>query len=502
MDDKQVDNIVVNLETKRTNFMKYAKAMTNIPIDEIVKSAKSAMKKKYSKEEIKRYIEQPQKNEDKLREVVDYLCTISPQFCALIEYIPNMALITPFVKQRMNLSTKSKRIKLYEDMCIYADSLSMRSNGLNILKEVFKYGVYYGIEIEGEYSTFIKRLEPKLCKIISVGESGLSIAFDCSYFDNNEYILDNGYPKEFRKMYNTYKANKKTLEGLKLEAKWQPVPDEISIVVKYDLSVLDYSVPPYVSVFNALYDLEEYQALNKAKVTAENYTLIGLKIPIKKDSQGADEYLVSDDMIEATTMMLEDSLPEYMGYFTTPTDIETIKASTSSDSKVDQVANATENVFNSFGYAPMMFGVKNDNSSTLEYSVMVDQQKLFPIYRQLETHWDYKLKAKYKDNFKLKLLDITWFNLKEMLSYYKDNVQWGVPIQIVVPLILGYDMSDLNDMVLMQEEIFDTLNKWIPPKSSYTQNSNEVGEPGSPKKDGKDLSPSGEQTRKNDGNSR
>lgn len=499
MEDNKVDDVVVALKTKQNNILKYARSMTNFPVESIVKSAKASMKKKYSAKDIKGYLEQPQKNEAKLREVVDYLCCISPQFCNLIEYIPNMAIISPFARQKMSaVNTKQKKEKAFIEMCDYIDTLNMRTNGVNIIKEVFKYGVYYGIEVEGEYSTFVKRLEPNLCKIISAGEMGLSMAFDCSYFNNNEYILDKGYPPQFRKMFNDYKAQKQTLEGLKLSCQWQPVPDEISIVIKYDLSNLDYSVPPYVNIFSALYDLEEYQALNKAKVTAENYTLIGLKIPIKNNSETADNYLVSDEMIEATTMMLEESLPEYMGYFTTPTDIETVKASTSSDSKIDNVANATENVFNSVGIASPMFGVNNDNSGTLEYSVKVDQQKLFPIYRQLETHWDYKLKTKTKNLFKLRLLDVTWFNLKETIEMFKNASQFSIPVTIVLPILLGFDMGDINDLVAMQEEIFDVLNKWIPPRSSYTESSTKESDGGRPKKDAKDLKPSGDQSREND----
>ncbi|WP_291566956.1 MULTISPECIES: hypothetical protein [unclassified Clostridium] len=484
--------------------MKYARAMTNMPLDGVITtSQKSKMMKKYDKEEIRRYLENPSKHEAKLREVVDYLCTISPQFCRLIEYIPNMAIITPFIKQKMRLysngrKTASEKAKTdFNKMCDYAEKFDIKSTSIKILKEVFKYGIFYGVEVEGAYTTYIKKLNPNLCKIISEGEYGLGIAFDFSYFDNNEFVLKKSYPPVFEQLYKDYKNRTKTLPNL--DVKWQPIPENLTLVVKYDTTNLDYSVPPYVNIFSALYDLEEYQSLNKAKVTAENYTLIGLKIPTLTKADKEDDYAISNDMIDATTMQLDDSLPEYMGYFTTATDIIPVKASTSGDNKIDNVSNAVKNVWNASGFAESIFGVDNNNSGTLDYSIKVDEQQLFPIYDQLEKHWDLKLKAKFKNKFKLKLLKTTWFNISDMIKDFLNSAQASIPVATVVPLLLGFEISDLEDLALMQTEIFDILNKWTPLQSSHTTANDGAGRP---KKDAKDLTDSGEQTISNDSNNK
>lgn len=497
---------IEEMESKRKDVLRYAKAMTNMPLDKVVTTKqKNKMIQKYDKETIRTYLENPSSYEAKLREVVDYLCTISPQFCRLIEYIPNMALITPSITQKMSMYATKKKKETekcktdFAEMCDYTDMLDMKSTGMRILKEVFKYGVFFGIEIEGEYSIYVKRLDPSLCKIITEGELGLGIAFDFSYFDNNDYILKNAYPKEFQKLYKEYKANKKPFPNL--ESKWQPVPIELTFVVKHDLTHLDYSVPPYVNIFSSLYDLEEYQSLNKAKVTAENYTLIGLKIPTLSGAKDADDYAVSNDMIDATTEQLEESLPPYMGYFTTATDIETIKASTSSDSKIDNVSNAKKNVWNDGGFAEAIFGIDNTNSGTLDYSIKTDEQQLFPLYKQLQNHWNVKLKKKYKGKFKLKLLDTTWFNIKTLLEQYTSASQLTIPVLLMIPLLLGFEMSDVDDMATMQEDIFDVFNKWKAPQSSFTTSGKDITDKGgSPTKDPADITSSGETTRRNDSN--
>ena len=505
--DTELKKQLTALNNDRTSILKYAKAMTNMPLDSLVsKSQTSKILQKYTREQIQTWLNSPQNYENKLREVVDYLCTISPQFCRLIEYIPNMAIITPFVKQNLRkYSTKNVKKKKndYNNMCDYYEMLDIKKTSMKILKEVFKYGVFYGLEIEGAYSIYLKRLPPDFCKIISEGESGLGIAFNMSYFNNCEYLLDNGYPKVFRQLYDAYKKGERPLEGMKLYAEWQPIPVELTFVVKYDLSNLNYSIPPYVNIFNSLYDLEEYQSLNKAKVSAENYTLIGLKIPTLQGADKEDSYAVSSDMIDATTDMLDNSLPEYMGYFTTGADIIPVKASTSSDSKVDQVSNAVEGVWNGTGFASVMFGVKNDNSGTLSYSVKVDEQQLFGIYDQLQSHWNYRLMTKFKNNFKLELLRTTWFNIFDLLDKYLQCSQMSVPVAQIIPLLLGFEITDIDDLSSMQEIIFEIYDKWKPLASSFTSSNADVTDKGGkPKSDDSKISESGQQTRNNESNTK
>ena len=187
-------------------------------------------------------------------------------------------------------------------------------------------------------------------------------------------------------------------------------------------------------------------------------------------------------------------LPEYMGYFTTPTDIEVVKASSANDKSVDSVDRATKTMWNSVGLSETLFGVETTNSGTLSYSVKADEQQLFPIYRQIEKHYDYKLKEKFKNNFKFKLLDTTWFNIKEMFDYFMSASQFSVPVAIVVPLLLGFDMSDINDLSMYQEEIFNIFENWKALQSSYTTSD----DGGRPKTDDANLNETTTNNRENE----
>lgn len=485
--EEQIKLSTEQLQEKRNQIMKYAEAMANMPIDSVVTSSqKNRMMRKYDKETIRMYLENPFKCENRLREVVDYLCTISPQFCRLIEYIPNMALITPFVKQNMRQykgKTKANKAKNdFDKMCDYYDTLDIKNTSMKIFKDVFKYGVYYGIEVEGLYKTYIKKLDPYRCKIVGEGEIGLSIAFDCAYFAGNEKVLDESYPPIFKQLYADYMDNIKHWNYL--SANWQPLPIEQTICVKYDITNLDYSVPPYVNIFSALYDLEEFESLNKAKVTAENYTLVSFKIPLKTNPNGEDDFAISADMVDAVSEQLNASLPDYMGYVTSPCDTTTVKGSTSGDNKIDSVANAVKKVWESEGVAPVIMGIENTNSGTLDYSVRTDEQILFSLYDQLQNYWDFKVKQQFKNNFKLTLLRTTWFNLERMIGYYIQQAQFSIPIAVILPLLLGFEISDINDLSDMQEQIFEVSTKWKPLISSNVMSGGDITDKGgAPKKD-------------------
>lgn len=476
-EEKQYEQEIKKVSLEREQRMHYARGMNNSPLDSIVtRSQRGTFIKKYSKETIQKYLANPADNEQELRDVVDYLCSVSPQFDRLLGYLPNMAYIIPFVKQNSRSYTtknaKKNKIEDFNKMCDDYEMLDIKSKATTILKEVFKYGIYYGLEMKGTYKEFLKKLPARCCKIITSGENGYSIAFDFSYFNGNEWMLDNAYPKQFRELFNSYMNGANTLKGMGLSSNWQPVPSDMTIVIKYDTSV-DYIVPPYVNLFNALYDLEEYESLNKAKVTAENFTMIGLKLPYLKEAKEADDFAISDLMIEDTTDMLDKVLPEYMGYFVTGTDIVQVKAS-SSESKINTVSDARKNVWESQGIASTIFGVDNQTEGTLNKSIAVDEQQLFPIYRQLENHWDYRFKKIFDRKFKFTLLNTTWFNIENLIGVYTSQAQASIPVGIILPLLLGFDISDIDDMVAMQNDIFDINTKWVPLASSFTQNDNSV----------------------------
>ena len=320
-------------------------------------------------------------------------------------------------------------------------------------------------------------------------------AFDFSYFDGtNNYLLDyGGYPEAFKNLYTAYKNRTNKIGNL--EYKWQPlIPSKelFPICVKYDISNTDYSIPPLISVVGDIYDLDEYKSLNKAKTIRDNYSIIGIKIPTLNNGN-VDDFAVSDDMVDATTAQLDQELPDYIGYAVFPgMDCNLMKASSPTDTTVDTVANATKNIFTSLGFADALFGLSNDTSASLKYSTKVDEQELFPIYRQIESFFNYRLKIKYKEKMTLKILKLSWYNITDVLGYYKDQVSLGSPLLTILPVILGFSQLEAYNMAEANIDIWDVFNTWKAPLSSYNSTTEDVG--ASTKKD-EDISEAGDRSR-------
>ena len=139
-DNEQLKKQVEAVKLTYDQMQKYAKAMVNTPIDKIVRTAYQKMIQKYSKETVSTYLSFPIKYENKLRELVDYLCNISPQFTRLVEYIPNMAIIAPLITQKSSLykNKTDKKLKDFLDMCDYIDMLDIKNISNKVLKEIFK----------------------------------------------------------------------------------------------------------------------------------------------------------------------------------------------------------------------------------------------------------------------------------------------------------------------------------------------------------------------------
>lgn len=481
----------------RDEIMKFAQA-GSIPLDGLVSSkTRRKMMKKYDREAIETYLANPQANEAKLREIMDFLITESPQMAQLVSYIPNMSMIVYNLKQKLNAYSEKKQDKAKKDfykMAEYCDDLNIRETSQKIIQELYRYGVFFGIHMENQ-DEYVKRLNPDYCKIIGESSVGFEFCFDFSFFDNNEYILDNGYPKIFRKLYNDYKAGKKTLEGLKLEAKYQPIPLDISFVVKYDTTCTAYSLPPFLNIYSYIYDLDDYRDITKISEESKNYTLIGLKVPQLPNAQTSDQMAISTDLIDATCIALENSLPDNIGYFISPgLEINTVKANENNTSSIDNVNNATKALWESTGFASVLFGVDNKTQGTLQYSIQTDMNQLFPIYRQLERHWNYKIKSKNK-NFRLTFIDVTTFNLEKMLDFYTTSAQNGIPCATIIPLLLGFNLTDLMDMADFQE-MMGIFEKWKPLQSAYQQsNSNDNGRPKKSGEGDDSLTESGEKSR-------
>ena len=501
--NKEEDKEKLLMQKREEYVNKFKVALQKIALDSTITKTKPRFMK-YGKQEVYKYLSNPITNQENLRNVVKYLIASSPQFNCLCNYLPNMALfnltLTPvFEKYDLNESTIVKIQNDYLKVAKELEKMNINHEFKKIITTNFYFDTFFGYEIETKDSYFIKQLDPKYCRIYAEEDGCFLIEFDFSYFSSREKLVLGdelgrvSYPEEFKKKYLKFKN---ATEGKDL-LRWQPL--EYGIATKVFENFIDYSIPPFIGLFGDLSDIEDYKQLDKAGKEADNYKLIALKIPLnEKKNNGEDDFLVSMDLIYTFMDLLEEQIPEGVGFFPTPLEPKEITFQKDSTSTKTSVQDATENLFDTSGFCRLLFSGA-DNSTALKYSIKVDEQRLFPLYEQLQAILNRRMKRNHKGKFRVKILHMSEFSIDDTVDRYSKNISLGVPNKTELMASLGMTPLEMICKQIFENNVLKLHENWIPPASSYTQSNDEGGRP---TKSDEDISEAGQQTREVDGNQR
>lgn len=445
---------------------------------------------KYSKDQIVKYLANPANYEKQLRNMSKYLFNISNYYRRLIQYFANMSTfsyeLVPYGLDRSKSINLNKFKKAYYASSIAVELMNIPHEATKILTIAFRDDVYYGYAWETNDSFAFQNLDADYCKISSIEDGVYNFAFNFSYFDANPDKLLN-YPPEFQTMYNTYKTNTQLY-------KWQELDSSKSICIK--VNEHDYiPIPPFVSLFSALADIEDYRAISKNASEANNYKAIAMEIPISdKDGSFLMDYETAKEFYD----MMSNVLPPNIGAILTPmklTDWNFDKSGVNSDT--NEVAKAEATLFAQAGVNKILFGGGDDPAaSTLNLCTVNDQMIVFAVIRQLERWINRKLKSvssSYK--FRINFLPVTHYNRAEMHERYLKDAQYGIPTRSAILATAGFAGTDYENMAYLENDVLSLNTVEVPLTSSNTQSStvNEGGRP-SNASEGKQLSDAGEVT--------
>lgn len=429
---------------------------------------------KYTKDQIVTYLGNPANYEKQLRNMSKYLFNISNYYRRLIQYFANMTTfsytISPYGLDRSKTVNGNKFKKAYYSSVLAVELMNLPHEATKMLTIAFRDDVYYGYAWETNDSFAFQNLDADYCKISSIEDGVYNFAFDFSYFDSNQDKLPN-YPPEFQTMYNTYKTNSQMY-------KWQELDSSKSICIK--VNEHDYiPIPPFVSLFSALADIEDYRAISKNASEANNYKALAMEIPLGDDGAFLIDYNDAKEFYD----MMSNVLPPNIGAILTPMKISSWNFEKSGvNSDTNEVAKAEAAFFTKAGVNKILFGGGDDPSaSTLELCTVNDQMIVFAVIRQLERWVNRKLKSvssSYK--FRINFLPVTHYNVAEMHERYLKDATYGMPTRTAALATAGYAGTDYENMAYLENEILGLGNGEIPLKSSNTQSGSAGDEGGRP----------------------
>lgn len=484
-------------EVEKTDEQKYNELFSNIinfaQLNKIMlrnlssQQEKSIVFSKYSKEDIINYLKAPDKNEKQLRDMSIYLYNVSSFYRRLILYFSRMLLYSytvtpynfdPFVKKPNEKTLRAQYNKVISDL----DKMNMRHEFQKILTTAFKQDVFYGYIYENNDSFIISELDPNYCKIAYCEDGIYNISFDNAYFDRNKSELDTA-PAEFVSNYNAYKTKGR-------EFKWSELNSDSTICIKINEEVI-YPIPPFVSLFSALADIEDYRALSKAATEIDNYKVLSLLIPL--NDEGIP--LIDWDKAKQYYDQVVAALPPNIGAVLTPMKMDSWdfqKGGAMGD--INTVANAEATFWSETGTDSHMFGGNSSSSSSLSISVKSDEEIVFGVLRQIERWVNRRLKkmsgaVKFRVNF----LDVTIYNQKEFVEMLTRCGTYGLPVRTAICAAMGMSPSEMSGSAYIENIMLNLAENEVPLKSSNVQSGDSGDDGGRPPQDV--VEETGEQTR-------
>ena len=482
--------------------MSFANLKRNIVQDLINNKNESVIYKKYKKEQIVNMLENPQKNEEQIRELSRFIYTVSSHYRRLVDYYSTILLYNYTViptKLSTKKPTKTKYLETYYHIINECEKYNLQQEAMEAIKIAVRDGVFFGICYENDDSFYIKPFtDTKFAKISSVEDGVFRYSIDLAYFSGKEYLLDM-YGADFKHEYTLWKGDKeKGINGNKSK-KWYEVPT--GIVIKCDKSNFINSIPMFASLLLDILSIDDYKLLQKAKVEGDNYKILGFKLDLDNEGFPTIDYELAAKYFNAAS----ETLPSGVGAILVPFEISDHSFQTSTASSINNVSDAVDAFWQGAGTPSSLFGGGNINSSgAMSIAVRPDEALAFAMLSQFERFFNVKFKKMdLPFSFKLKFSRLSIFNQDEYTNRLSKAASLGIPVKMEYISALGFSPSDVLGMTYLEEDVLGLAKKvWLNAlisSSTVSHSENEGGRPTSESK-GETIGEAGEKTRTNESN--
>lgn len=469
------ESIKKEKEESQLNFNRKKQQMFSLAqrsiISEINKhSSTSSILSNFTSKQIAKFLQNPIQYEKELRQLSNYLYNISGYYKSIIQYfalLPKYAYtVEPYViPDKIN---KDKYKKAYFKNIREIEKMSLRHELTKAMKIAFKEDVFYGYTVESKDSFFIMNLNADYCRLSSISTAtGLyNFEFDFSYFDRNQDVLAT-YPDEFHRKYNEYRSN--------IANKFIELDSNKSICLKVN-EELSYPLIPFSTIFESIFDHDEYNKITKQKTKMDNFLLLTQKIP-QGDKNELNQFTIDLDLAGEFHDLLSQSVPEGISVALSPMDITATRME-KSRSDADMISQAQRNIFSDAGVPQQLFNSATNTAVGINKSIIIAEQIVFAMLRQVERWINQRLEkesGQYK--FHIKFLDITSFNEKEKQDQLHKASTSSMPMVTEYAASLGMSPLDLYNKAVLENDILGLHDMLRPLASSHTQSNDGAGRP-------------------------
>ena len=449
----------------------------------------------FNKDNLRSYLQNPysSSSQNSLRNLSKFLYTLSFPLRRIINYF---ASLPDFSAYKVNLdfsltedNNEETLLKDYEDACRFVRKMNLEMNIFKLLVIAWREGiVYFQPYQDNDGTMLLMPLDSQYCKVSSVGYNNLlHVAFDFSFFNGqNSFYLDVWDP-EYKKKYSSYQ-NDSTL-------RWQEL--DTARAFKIDLSDVDLIVSPFASLFEALIDLVDLQALMNVKDSLDIYKLLVMKIPLL-NSKSPDDLALSLSLAKKFYNVALETLPPEIGLILSPgMDIDSVSFDKNATTDTNAISDAYQNIMEETGISQIFDSSRLTGSTSVKMSMLSDALMATKgILPQVTAFVNERIQMEYPNSVAyIKFIEVTTYTKEDRINKVKDAAALGLPVKMEYLTLLGYDPLESMASDWLENKLGLAIDKFIHPLvSSYTQ-SGDSDTGGAPTKDDGELTDEGESTK-------
>lgn len=479
------------------NMKQYAKAVDDILKLVDLTSSTTKTWTVFSKDNLRSYLQNPysSSSQNSLRNLSKFLYTLSFPLRRIINYF---ASLPDFSAYKVNLdfslvedNNEETLLKDYEDACRFVRKMNLEINMFKLLVIAWREGIVYFQPYQDDDGTMLLMpLDSQYCKVSSVGYNNLlHVAFDFSFFNGqNSFYLDIWDP-EYKKKYNSYQKDS--------SLRWQEL--DTARAFKIDLSDIDLIVSPFASLFEALIDLVDLQALMNVKDSLDIYKLIVMKIPMLNSKSPDDLALNLTTAMKFYKKALE-TLPEEIGLILSPgMDVDSVSFDKNATTDTNAISDAYQNVMEETGISQIFDSSRLTGSTSVKMSMLSDAMMATKgIMKQIEAFVNERIQMEYPNSVAyIKFIEVTTYTRDDRIAQVEKAANAGMPVKLEYMTLLGYDPLETMASDWLETKLGLAVDKFIHPLvSSHTQSStSDTGGAPTAEESGKSLTDDGENSR-------
>lgn len=337
-------------------------------------------------------------------------------------------------------------------------------------------GAYYGYICEDiNDKLVIQDLPIDYCRSRFLHRGLPLVEFNLEYFNkvaNNEDVRERYlalFPAEIQEGYRKFKNGKMQAEEQGDKDGWMLLDANRAFKLNF-YGDWDQDIPPFLQAIPALIELSEVQDLQKEKLLQEIQKILVQRFELDKNGQIPFTMPELQRLNQNAIDMVGDAVGISVLSTIADVHLEDLNNGTGDEAN-NSVDAAEDSAYNDFGIASSLFNT--DGNLALEKSITTDEAYVKPLLLQFEQFFNRYLEWKFNKaslKFRLKMLNTSIFNFKELSSAYKDLTKIG--FSRFLPIVaLGHTQKEVTSMAKLEQQIMQLDAYMLPPFSSNTMSS-------------------------------